>query len=95
MKHKPVVGRRGRKKGSETPLIGRPLVGRTKERLLAGAAGILAKESDLVEWRVDCFDAIAGTAAVPDTARALRSASGTLPFVFTSRSRGGEMFWRH
>ena len=27
--------------------------------------------------------------------RAPRSASGTLPFVFTSRSCSVEMFWRH
>ncbi len=92
MKHKLMVGRRGKKKGGETPLIGTPLVGRTKERLLAEAAGILAKKPDLVEWRVDYFDAIADTAAVLDTAGALRAACGTLPLVFTCRSskEGGQ-----
>ncbi|MDO8418656.1 MAG: type I 3-dehydroquinate dehydratase [Rubrivivax sp.] len=92
MKHMLVVGRRGKKKGGETPLIGTPLVGRTKERLLVEAAGILTKKPDLVEWRVDYFDAIADTTAVLDVARALRAACGTLPLVFTCRAsrEGGQ-----
>ena len=92
MKHMLVASRRGRKKGGETPLIGAPLVARTKERLLAEVAGILAKKPDLVEWRADHFKAVADTAAVLDTARALRAACGTLPLVFTCRSskEGGQ-----
>jgi len=92
MKHKLVVGRRGKKKGGETPLIGTPLVGRSKKRLLAELASILTKKPDLVEWRADYFEAVADTAAVLDTARALRAACGTLPLVFTCRSsqEGGQ-----
>jgi len=53
---------------------------------------ILAKKPDLVEWRADHFKAVADTAAVLDTARALREACGTLPLVFTCRSskEGGQ-----
>jgi 3-dehydroquinate dehydratase-1 len=92
MKHMLVAGRRGRKKGGETPLIGAPLVARTQERLLAEVAGILVKKPDLVEWRADHFKAVADTVAVLDTARALRAACGTLPLVFTCRSskEGGQ-----
>jgi 3-dehydroquinate dehydratase-1 len=92
MKHKLVVGRRGKQKGGETPLIGTPLVGRSKKRLLAELASILAKKPDLIEWRADYFEAIADTAAVLDTAQALRAACGTRPLVFTCRSskEGGQ-----
>ena len=50
-----------------------------RERLLAEATGILPKSPDLLEWRVDHFGAIADTAAVIDTLRALRAAAGRLP----------------
>jgi len=92
MKHKLVVGRRGKQKGGETPLIGTPLVGRSKKRLLAELASILTKKPDLIEWRADYFEAVADTAAVLDTAQALRTACGTRPLVFTCRSskEGGQ-----
>ena len=80
----------GQTKGGDTPLICTPLVGRTRERLLAEVAGILTKNPDLFEWRADYFDAIGDTAAVLDTLRALRAAVGRRPVVFTCRSsRGG------
>jgi 3-dehydroquinate dehydratase-1 len=63
-------------------------VGRTRERLLAEIAGILAKKPDLFEWRADYFDAIGETATVLDTARALRAAVGKRPVIFTCRSTG-------
>ncbi len=37
------IDTRGRKLGGETPLLCTPLVGRTRERLLAEAAGVLGK----------------------------------------------------
>jgi 3-dehydroquinate dehydratase-1 len=86
VKHKLVVGRRGKKKAGETPLICAPLVGRSKERLLAEVARILVKKPDLVEWRADYFESVANTSAVLDMAAALRAACGTLPLVFTCRS---------
>lgn len=86
MKHMLMAGRRGKRKGGETPLIGAPLVARTQDGLLAELARILSKKPDLIEWRADHFKAVADTAAVLDTLRALRAACGTLPLVFTCRS---------
>lgn len=77
---------RGRLMGGETPLVCTPLVGRTREAVLAEAANVVAKKPDVVEWRVDFFAAIADTQAVVDTGRALRAAVGETPVIFTRRS---------
>jgi 3-dehydroquinate dehydratase I len=87
MKHLLVLDARGRKPGGETPLICTPLVGRTRERVLAEAAGILPKSPDLLEWRVDHFGAVADTPAVIETLRDLRKAAGRLPIIFTCRAK--------
>lgn len=86
------VDARGRKLGGETPLLCTPLVGRTRERLLAEATSVLRQKPDLVEWRVDFFDAIANTKAVIETTRALRGIVGKRPVIFTRRAEkeGGE-----
>ncbi len=83
---------RGRKLGGETPLICTPLVGRSRQRILAEAASVVAKKPDVIEWRVDYFEAIGDVAAVLDAAHALRAAVGELPVIFTRRSskEGGE-----
>ena len=89
-KHIKAVDARGRKLGGETPLLCTPLVGRTRERVLAEAASVLRQKPDLVEWRVDFFDAIGDTDAVIETARALRGVVGKRPVIFTRRAeRGG------
>jgi len=87
-----VIETRGRKLGGETPLICTPLVGRSRERILAETATVVAKKPDVIEWRVDYFEAIGEAAAVVDVARALRQAVGELPIIFTRRSvkEGGE-----
>ena len=76
----------GTQLGGETPLICTPLVGRTRERVLAEAATVVAKKPDVIEWRVDYFEAIGDTTAVLDTAKALRAAVGDTPIIFTRRS---------
>jgi 3-dehydroquinate dehydratase-1 len=87
-----IIDIRGRKLGGETPLICSPLVGRTRERLLAEAATVVAKKPDVIEWRVDYFEGIGDTAAVLDTGKGLRAAAGDTPIIFTRRStrEGGE-----
>jgi 3-dehydroquinate dehydratase I len=92
MKHLIVVESRGKKRDAETPLICTPLVGKTRERVLAEAAAVIAKKPDVIEWRVDFFAAIGETDVVLETARALRSVAGKLPIIFTRRSskEGGE-----
>ena len=64
---------RGRTLGGDRPLICSPLVGRTRERLLAETANVHAKGPDVIEWRVDYFEAIADASAVLDTGRAMRA----------------------
>lgn len=93
MKHvKKAINAHAKRLGGETPLLGTPLVGRTHDKLLAEVARVLALKPDLIEWRVDHFEAIADTAAVLHTLSALRERIGKLPLVFTRRSarEGGE-----
>jgi 3-dehydroquinate dehydratase-1 len=74
------------------PAICAPLVGRTREQLLAETAAVTALAPDLLEWRVDFFEGIGETAEVLATAHALRAAAGGIPLLFTRRSQreGGQ-----
>ena len=87
-----VIETHGKRLGGATPLICTPLVGRNRERILAEAATVIAKKPDVIEWRVDFFDAIGDTDAVLRLARALRAAAIATPIIFTRRSskEGGE-----
>jgi 3-dehydroquinate dehydratase-1 len=78
--------------GGKFPLICTPLLGRTLEQLMAELAVVLPKQPDMLEWRVDYFDAIGDSAAVIAAARAIKQAAGSLPVLFTRRSslEGGE-----
>ena len=87
--HIKAVDARGRKLGGETPLLCTPLVGRTRERVLAEAASVIRQRPDIIEWRVDFFDAVGNTDAVIETARALRDIVGKRPVIFTRRSVSG------
>lgn len=68
------------------PLICAPLVARDGKALAIEAARVAAKQPDLIEWRVDVFDAIADTDQVLAAAAALRQAVGSIPLLFTRRS---------
>lgn len=84
---------KGRPAGSgRFPAICAPLVGRTRERLLAEAAAVAAKRPDILEWRVDFFEGIGDTAAVLSVLARIRQAAGGIPILFTRRSsrEGGE-----
>jgi 3-dehydroquinate dehydratase I len=78
--------------GGKLPLICTPLVGRTREEVLAELDAVLPKAPDLLEWRVDFFAGLGDAAAVIDTARLIRAASGETPLLFTRRSarEGGQ-----
>jgi 3-dehydroquinate dehydratase I len=83
----------GRQFGSGNfPAVCAPLVGRTREKLLAEVAVVAAKKPDIIEWRVDFFDGIGDSAAVVDIAAHIRKAAGTAAVLFTRRSmrEGGE-----
>lgn len=72
--------------GREAPLVCVPLIGATREALLAEIAVLLPKRPDLVEWRVDHFAGIDDAGEVIETLRRLASAAGSIPLVFTARS---------
>jgi 3-dehydroquinate dehydratase I len=78
--------------GGKFPLVCTPLVGRTPDQLMAELAVVLPKQPDVLEWRVDYFDAIGDSAAVIAAARAIKQAAGHMPLLFTRRSamEGGE-----
>jgi len=74
------------------PAICAPLVGRTRERLLAEVASVAARTPDLLEWRADFFEGIADAAEVVAVAGQIRLAARGIPLLFTCRSvrEGGE-----
>lgn len=78
--------------GGRLPAICAPLVGRTGEALLQETRAVAAKKPDLLEWRVDYFDAIADTAQVLETASRIKQAAAGIPILFTRRAsrEGGE-----
>lgn len=74
------------------PAVCAPLVGRTADALIEECLAVAARKPDLLEWRVDFFDAIGDAPAVLTTGRRLRAAAGGIPVLFTRRSprEGGE-----
>ncbi len=87
------VLRRGAPIGQgQEPLICAPLVARQLPALATEAAAVAARQPDLIEWRVDFFDAIADLDQVLAGAAAVRAAIGAIPLIFTRRSirEGGE-----
>jgi 3-dehydroquinate dehydratase-1 len=78
--------------GTRFPAICAPLVGRTREALLAEAAAVAAKQPDLIEWRVDFFDGIADAKAVAELAGRIKDVARRIPILFTCRwsREGGE-----
>jgi 3-dehydroquinate dehydratase-1 len=84
---------RGKPLGKEAmPAIITPLVGRTSVEVLNEVAAIVPKKPDLLEWRVDYFQAIGDIPAVIGTAQAIRHAADGIPVLLTRRkeSEGGQ-----
>ena len=71
--------------GGVLPAIITPLVGATRDELLAEVDAVLAKAPDMFEWRVDFYAAIGDLDAVIETARAIRRAAGGIPLLLTRR----------
>jgi 3-dehydroquinate dehydratase I len=78
--------------GGRLPAICAPLVARTRAALAEEAAAVAALQPDLLEWRVDFFEAIADVAAVLAAAQAVRQAARGIPVLFTRRAEreGGQ-----
>lgn len=68
------------------PLACTPLVGRDEDAVRHELDAVLAKEPDLIEWRVDFFGGIADTARVLALGHEIRARTGTIPIIFTRRS---------
>jgi len=79
--------------GDKSPLICTPLVGRTREDILAELTVVIPKRPDVLEWRVDFFKQIGDTAAVIAAASAIKKEANGVPLLFTRRSiiEGGEV----
>ena len=78
--------------GGRLPAICAPLVARTRAALVTEAQAVAAKRPDLLEWRVDFFEAIGDPAEVLAAASALREAAAGVPILFTRRAEreGGQ-----
>ena len=74
------------------PAICAPLVARTAESLVEECTTVAAKKPDVIEWRIDFFDAIGNVQRVVETAGRIKAAAHGLPILFTRRSEreGGE-----
>ena len=83
---------RGVKIGEGEPKICVPIVGKTKEEILAAARSFEDVALDVVEWRVDWFEGVFDFAQVEDVLKDLRPALGETPILFTFRTskEGGE-----
>lgn len=78
--------------GEGMPKICVPLVGKTEEEILRAAERATAEVPDLLEWRVDWYEKCSDPKAVSELLMKLRQEIGTLPLLFTFRTRqeGGE-----
>lgn len=83
---------RGVKIGEGVPKICVPIVGKTKEEILAAARSFEDVALDVVEWRVDWFEGVFDFAQVEDVLKDLRAALGNTPILMTFRTskEGGE-----
>jgi 3-dehydroquinate dehydratase-1 len=78
--------------GGRLPAICAPLVGRTTQALAAEAANVAAKRPDLLEWRIDFFQALDDPQEVLAAGGRLRQAAAGTPILLTRRSHreGGQ-----
>ena len=78
--------------GVGIPKICVPIVGVTREEILAAAETIKSTKADVVEWRVDWYEDIFDFAKTEETMKALREVLGETPILFTFRTskEGGE-----
>ncbi|MCC8128569.1 MAG: type I 3-dehydroquinate dehydratase [Clostridiales bacterium] len=86
------VNVRGLTIGSGRPKIAVPVLGETREALLAEAEQVKSVPADLAEWRVDWFADWSDRTALLETGAALRAALGDLPILATFRTaaEGGQ-----
>lgn len=78
--------------GEGVPKICVPIVGKTREDILATAKEILKTPADMVEWRADWYESVFEMQKVVALSKELREILGDLPILFTFRTKteGGE-----
>ena len=78
--------------GAGAPKVIVPIVGKTREEILAKAAELKGTALDMVEWRADFCECAPESAKLLEIAEALRAALGETPLLFTFRTsrEGGE-----
>jgi 3-dehydroquinate dehydratase-1 len=74
------------------PLICTPLVGTSRELIVAQLKQALSKQPDVIEWRADFFEGIANAEAVIDIIKEIKESIGDISLIFTIRSKheGGQ-----
>lgn len=74
--------------GEGLPKIAVPNVGMTEEEIMASAKEIAAAKPDIMEWRIDYYEAgIKDNEKLIATAKALRDVVGELPILVTFRTK--------
>ena len=83
---------RGVRIGEGIPKICVPIVGTTRDEILAAAKSFESVKKDVVEWRVDWFEGVFDFAQVEAVMKELRQVLGNTPILFTFRTAnvGGE-----
>ena len=78
--------------GEGIPKICVPIVGKTRNEILAAAESFESVKKDVVEWRADWFDGVFDFAQVEAVLKELRRVLGNTPILFTFRTanEGGE-----
>ena len=78
--------------GAGIPKICVPIVGVTREEILAAVENIKSTKADVVEWRVDWYEDIFDFTKTEATMQTLREVLGEMPILFTFRTskEGGE-----
>mgnify|MGYP002613158595 CR=1 FL=1 len=83
---------RGVRIGEGIPKICVPIVGTTRDEILAAAKSFESVKKDVVEWRADWFEGVFDFAHVEAVLKELRRVLGNTPILFTFRTanEGGE-----
>lgn len=83
---------RGVRIGEGIPKICVPIVGTTRDEILAAAKSFESVKKDVVEWRADWFEGVFDFAQVEAVMKELRRVLGNTPILFTFRTsnEGGE-----
>lgn len=72
--------------GSGTPKVCIPMVGETAAQLFEEAALLKSLDAEVIEWRVDFFEALENIDEVKSVLSKLRLIVGEKPLIFTCRS---------